>query len=198
MLFLSCRANLSRDYFVDRQDRYTWFKNCPQLTNYFAELVSTASTHSFSLSADGVTEPPVCDPLSSQAAAREFRDSLNLSVSNLIQAQRSEWSCEGLTNDVDTLVFPLLQMGYYGIRQDEECTEQLLSNLGDGDKLCLASGYFNLPSKYIDAILQGKGHTDILAASPQVCQYTECSHSGIYSHTIEDDISIPYTVHNTS
>ena len=157
-----CRANLSRDYFVDRQDRYTVFKNCPQLTDYFAELVSITASHSFTLNTEGHTDAPVGvarDPLSSSVAAQEFKVSLNQSISRLLQKQRSDYR---LNDDkLDTLVFPLLQMGYYGIKQDEECTQQLLQGLSEGDRLCLASGYFNLPPKYVDAIFQGKGEVDI-------------------------------------
>ncbi len=158
---------------MDRQDRYTWFKNCPQLTDYFAELVHTVASHSFTLNPQGFTEKPAAvavDPLSSRTAAQQFRTSLSQSVTELIQALASKCNHEEELNDAgnDTLVFPLLQMGYYGIRQDEEYIEQLFRDLSDGERQCLASGYFNLPPKYVEAILQGRGHTDILAASPQV------------------------------
>ena len=75
VVFFPFRANLSRDYFVNRQDRYLKFKSCPQLADYFADLVETVASHSFTLKADGSTDPtsavPV-DPLSSRRAARTF------------------------------------------------------------------------------------------------------------------------------
>ena len=174
---LHCSANLSRDYFVDRQDRYTWFQNCPQLTDYFAELVTTTCSHSFTLKPDGATEAPssvATDPLSSRQAAQEFRTSLHQAISDLIQKQHpmdEDSVCgEGLNvnGGLDTVVFPLVQMGYYNIRQDEKVTEELFEGLSDGDRLCLASGYFNLPPSYVEALLEGRGDYHILAASPQV------------------------------
>lgn len=59
-------------------------------------------------------------------------------------------------------------MGYYGIRQDELATQRLLSSIGESGEVHLASGYFNLPPQYIDAIFRGKGRCHVLAASPQV------------------------------
>ena len=69
---------------------------------------------------------------------------------------------------LDTLVYPLVQMGYYGISQDEKVTERALSDTERTDQLYLASGYFNLPPQYTSAIFRGQGMCHILAASPQV------------------------------
>lgn len=73
--------------------------------------------------------------------------------------KRGEW---------DTVVFPLLQMGQYGIRQEEEVTATLLERLRAEERLHLASGYFNLPPRYTQALLEAAGCVSILAASPQV------------------------------
>lgn len=81
------------------------------------------------------------------------------------------------TEKLDTVVFPLVQMGYYDIRLDEVVTQKLLSELGAEEQLYLASGYFNLPPQYIQGILQGRGDYKVLAASPQVnlCVYSLCT-----------------------
>ena len=70
--------------------------------------------------------------------------------------------------DLDTIVFPLLQMGYYGIRQEEAVTREILVHVEEGEKVYLASGYFNLPPQYVQSLMQAKGEFDVLAASPQV------------------------------
>lgn len=70
--------------------------------------------------------------------------------------------------EYDTAVFPLLQMGQYGIRQDEEVTMRLLEGVKREEKLCLASGYFNLPPQYTRSLFQAAGDISILAASPEV------------------------------
>ena len=171
-----CRANLSQDYFVDRQDRYLKFKNCPQLADYFADLVEAVASHSFTLKADGNTDPPSAvpeDPLSSTRAARTFRESLGGTVKELsrpgpVLDVKRFTACGDNAEELDTAVFPLVQMGYYGITQDEVVTQKLLAEVRVKEQLYLASGYFNLPPQYIQAILQGQGKYKVLAASPEV------------------------------
>lgn len=50
------RANLSDNYFTNRQDRYVQFNDCPEMCNFFAGLVKTVSTFSLSLTADNCTK----------------------------------------------------------------------------------------------------------------------------------------------
>ncbi|XP_030840085.1 CDP-diacylglycerol--glycerol-3-phosphate 3-phosphatidyltransferase, mitochondrial [Strongylocentrotus purpuratus] len=45
-------ANLSEMYFTNRQDRYILIKNCPELVNFFNELVLAVSSLSFQLHPD--------------------------------------------------------------------------------------------------------------------------------------------------
>ena len=176
-----CRANLSRDYFVDRQDRYFLFENCPQLTDFFAELLSRVASHSFTLERDGSMRPPTAlpyNPLSSWRKAQKFRTSLSSVVNELISAKPSDKVTESkeAREGLDTVVYPLVQMGYYGICQDELVTQRVLSSVESTDELHLASGYFNLPPQYINAIFTGKGMCSVLAASPQVqSDYSEMS-----------------------
>ena len=146
-----------------------WFQNCPQLTNFFAELFDITASHSFTLNRDGTTEEPAAvtvDPLSSRRAVKVFRASLSKAVLDLIQRKQSRIRVDN--PKLDTVVFPLVQMGYYGIQQDELATRKILDGLKKCESLCLASGYFNLPPQYIEAILKGQGQCSILAASPQV------------------------------
>lgn len=46
------RANLSDQYFTNRQDRYIVFHDCQHLCDFFDELVSTVSSMSFLLKPD--------------------------------------------------------------------------------------------------------------------------------------------------
>ena len=170
-LFSLSRANLSRDYFIDRQDRYFLFENCPELTDFFADLVNCVADHSFSLQQDGsARHPRACssDPLFSRRTAKQFKTSLASAVKELIQPFDKEHTSEEANENLDTVVYPLVQMGYYGICQDELATQRLLSHISETDEVHLASGYFNLPPQYVDAIFRGKGRCHVLAASPQV------------------------------
>ena len=177
---------MSRDYFIDRQDRYLRFNNCPGLADYFASLVEAVASHSYKLRPDGTTDIPAgmaADPLSLRKAAESFQTSLRSAIKKLIEIESKTDSeidqvshegnatrdhhMEGI-HEHDTVVYPLVQMGYFGIRQDEIVTRKIIQELQKQEQLYLASGYFNLPPDYIDAILQGRGRCSILAASPQV------------------------------
>ena len=70
--------------------------------------------------------------------------------------------------NTDTIVFPLVQMGDYNIKQDEVVTQELLSDVKSSERIYLSSGYFNLPPQYMEAILKNEGQCHILASSPQV------------------------------
>lgn len=165
---------MSRDYFVNRQDRYVLFKDCPNPADFFADVVNATLSHSFTLAVDGSTIRPSAlsfDPLSSRKTAGAFKLSLGKAIKQLTRRTGSE-SIGGeasLSSEFDTAVFPLIQMGFCGIKQDEAVTSQLLGGLGEQDSLRLASGYFNLPPLYSQAILKGNGRYNILAAAPQVC-----------------------------
>lgn len=70
---------------------------------------------------------------------------------------------------VDTLIYPLVQMGPFGIRHDEIVTKALFEKAPSNTAILLASGYFNLTTHYMQSIVSScKAHFDILTAAPQV------------------------------
>jgi len=70
---------------------------------------------------------------------------------------------------VDTLVYPLVQMGPFGIQQDEVVTRALFQRAPADATLYLASGYFNLTDRYVDCITnECRAKFDILTAAPEV------------------------------
>lgn len=174
-----CRANLSHDYFTNRQDRYILFSDSRNLTDYFSELARTIAAHSYSVSPPTSLTPTlgfdhVTSVKNSRKYTKIFSDNIKQLLKNFAKndtdkplivdsddgmEKRGEW---------DTVVFPLLQMGQYGIRQEEEVTATLLERLRAEERLHLASGYFNLPPRYTQALLEAAGCVSILAASPQV------------------------------
>lgn len=229
---MNFRANLSRDYFVDRQDRYVLFKDSKELADYFADVVDLTLSHSYTLNSDGSTLPPsalAIDPLSSAKGAEMFKASLGkamkqlmgsdqpLPVDTFLTSKGAEKSLGKATrgsdhqpdpilcsngaqmslmgsdeplpdltatessSELDTVVCPLIQMGFCGIRLEEAVTLELLSSLCKDDSLYLASGYFNLPPLYSEALFNGRGTCNILAASPQVSSQQLDIISPVYS-----------------
>lgn len=53
----SLSANLSRDYFTNRQDRYIEFANHPPLADFFSSLVTLTCSYSFRVLASDTTTP---------------------------------------------------------------------------------------------------------------------------------------------
>ena len=147
------------------------FQNSPSLADHFSSLADILCNHSFQIDSNDTPHVPTAtntNPLSSSKAAAAYKQSLYNSVTELINTSGTE----SLLPDADTLVFPLVQMGQYGIRQDEQVTQQLLGGVREGESVCLATGYFNPPSEYVQAILNSRGQYRILAAAPEVSRDT--------------------------
>ena len=78
-------------------------------------------------------------------------------------------SREASSSDIDTWLFPLIQMGPFGICDDEHVTKTLLREANESDRIYLASGYFNLTEEYMEEILnESRAQFKILTAAPQV------------------------------
>ena len=53
------RCNLSESYFTNRQDRYILIRDCPELANFFHDIVDAVSSFSFELDVtDHLHKPP--------------------------------------------------------------------------------------------------------------------------------------------
>ena len=152
------------------------FSDSPNLADYFAELAGTVSAHSYNVEPDMRMRPELgFDHLASMRNAQKYRKILSDKISKTLTIENSDHNSaaadSGMGEGYDTAVFPLLQMGQYGIRQEEEATTRLLEGVRRGERLSLASGYFNLPPQYTRALLQAAGDISVLAASPQVIEY---------------------------
>ncbi|KAK3860436.1 hypothetical protein Pcinc_033515 [Petrolisthes cinctipes] len=231
-------ANLSNDYFTNRQDRYMVIEDCPALANFYHRVVSTVSQFSLQLQPDDSATMPsntdlhpylgnykkYCDAVSSavqqlcrqecdKTAARLAQVVPNITASahhhNAQDQQHPDVSCRETdshlgqqtlrsqikmtdrnsnpqadatldrhthnslntqTNDnsLDTIVFPTLQMGPFGISNDSVVTNKFLSSAESRSRVQLASGYFNLTEEYMKCILNtSKASYNILMAHPK-------------------------------
>lgn len=159
-------ANLSTSYFTVRQDRYLCLPDCRRLASHFSSLIETVSSYSYTLDVSGKLQPRagMLDPVYQPAV---FRSELADSMKDLTLPVPRYDTEEG----VDTWVFPTVQMGPLGIRQDEEAMLWLLKQLPAGSDIHLSSPYFNLTPEYEEALLEAARdkHVQILTASPKVC-----------------------------
>ena len=209
--FLVSGANLSAEYFEQRQDRYVLFKNCSKLSDFFHSIVKAVSQFSFELQPDGnVSLPKNCPhhPVEGdrQLFERYAFDCLNSVlkshgkgisksfVSTSYLNTKTQLSSSGETNlpseDVsselegpflkehnvsDTIVYPTLQFGFIGIRQDELVTTKLLESFPLGSYVCFTSGYFNITEAYASSILKSWADFDIVTASPNANGFLKAS-----------------------
>ena len=88
------------------------------------------------------------------------------------EKQQSDHGLGTTVEEADTWIYPLVQMGPFGIEQDYVVTETLFQNAPEKSHIKLASGYFNLTEKYIETILnQSLASFNILTASPEVSRF---------------------------
>ncbi|KAK3912093.1 CDP-diacylglycerol--glycerol-3-phosphate 3-phosphatidyltransferase, mitochondrial, partial [Frankliniella fusca] len=149
-------ANLSNDYFTNRQDRYIIIEDCPDLVDFYSNLVQKVCEFSLQLLPNGSTTlhpswSEACHPY--KGDMKMFIDEAQKRVLNIFPASISQ-SESGSAKTTDTWIFPLIQMGQLKIHQDSEVTLGLLERSPYGSHVFLATGYFNLPQMYMDSILK--------------------------------------------
>ncbi|KAI9473058.1 hypothetical protein BX667DRAFT_470817 [Coemansia mojavensis] len=169
-------ANLSRDYFTNRQDRYMQIDS-RQFTNYFAGLVHTIGQFSFHMRAgDRVAsyrlEMPdeMADPTQEpRVFVREANERMALFLEKAEIEHAMAASNVGVS---DTLVIPTVQMRQLGITQDEAHMSEffhLIHKFAQSHECrsLMASAYFNFSDQYKRSILDSASRWDVLVASPQ-------------------------------
>ena len=173
-------ANLSQDYFTNRQDRYVLIENCKELADYYEDLLDKISQFSFEMKANGEF-----------SSSSSFK---NLSLKNFIgkscQLMQSFLSYHqqkhqvDISQEYDTIIFPTIQMGLFGINQvkltvesnvasklffqDCDITSDILKAGSPNSTFYFATGYFNLIERYMRNILEtNKSNYSILMAHPE-------------------------------
>jgi CDP-diacylglycerol--glycerol-3-phosphate 3-phosphatidyltransferase len=167
------RANLSTDYFTNRQDRYILFHD-PKLTHYYQDLLKVVGSFSYQLTHDVQLTLPnsTADPVRQSSLFKQQARERLLAFINKYKEQHDD--VKG-----DTVVLPVIQMGPFGIRQDEKLTLALLeiahrhgvANSADRQlwwTIHLTSGYFNFTDRYKQFILNTRAKFKFLTASPEV------------------------------
>ncbi|KAF4608259.1 CDP-diacylglycerol--glycerol-3-phosphate 3-phosphatidyltransferase [Pleurotus pulmonarius] len=190
-------ANLNDSYFTDRQDRYIHFDGESQLADYCFSFLRTVSTFSFHLSSpahvrsskysyrhedytldwlDGSTHPHEI-----QSKAADSFTSFQARQKELSTSRRSS-SRSGVSSEEKVLLFPIIQAGQFGIREEESSLDLLFrhvashstpdtdsfDNLRQRPLMDLTSGYFGLNKRYQDLVLSSRDiDCRIICASPR-------------------------------
>ncbi|XP_022916685.1 CDP-diacylglycerol--glycerol-3-phosphate 3-phosphatidyltransferase, mitochondrial [Onthophagus taurus] len=159
-------ANLSKDYFTNRQDRYFVIEN-KNICDFYCGLVKCVQA--FSLKLDklnniglntGWTQLPY------EGSKNKFIQQAGALIQKFLNDTKEEQNYQ-LKNGYDTWVYPLVQMGQLGVKQDAFVTECLLANAPTSTKLYIATGYFNLTHRYMQTIIyNSNAQCKLLMAHP--------------------------------
>nr|XP_029716507.1 CDP-diacylglycerol--glycerol-3-phosphate 3-phosphatidyltransferase, mitochondrial isoform X2 [Aedes albopictus] len=161
-------ANLSNDYFTNRQDRYVMIEDA-KLADFYADFLNKVQEFSLKVNRNGeacLHENWNMLPYKSAQVdfAGEARERIRSYFKGVLERQRSV--CEEDTVS-DTWIFPLIEMGQLGIHHDSLATKHLLSGCLKDSKLKLATGYFNLTETYMDTLTKDcQAECSILMAHP--------------------------------
>ncbi|CDW60338.1 hypothetical protein TTRE_0000870601 [Trichuris trichiura] len=138
------RANLSTDYFTNRQDRYVLLRNA-NLADFYVDLINLVARLSFRLAPSG-------------AVTFDIRSLLG---------RWNDKQRNAVTHKYDTVVYPLVQFGAAGLHDGNQAIIQFIRDTDQSDQydLYLASGYFNPTRAYADALLDTCKHCRVLLAS---------------------------------
>lgn len=166
-------ANLSNDYFKNRQDRYILIKD-KNVSDFYYQLIEKVQEFSVQVSPDNkYSLHSKWDVWPYKGDQNQFIAQANASICKFFDAAADEMKykmekirCEK-GKKIDTWVFPLIEMGQLNIHHDSIVTEKLFSNSIPNSRINLTSGYFNLTQKYMDTLVNDcSANCDILMAHP--------------------------------
>ncbi|KAJ3066592.1 CDP-diacylglycerol--glycerol-3-phosphate 3-phosphatidyltransferase [Podochytrium sp. JEL0797] len=168
-------ANLNKDYFTDRQDRYILIKNNKQVANYFTSLLETIGHHSNSISPK-VSQDPVTIVKSTSTLADISKALTTFSTTTTATLPPNALSTAALPtllpSETATTITPILQSGPCNLQTETHFLTSLLQNLRSSPTpttTVLSSAYFNLPSRFQTPILRASDASkfEFLLAAPE-------------------------------
>lgn len=175
--FIITGANLSNDYFVDRQDRYIILKDCKKLCDFYSLLLDQIKDFSFQVDTSGqvtfVNDNQSLHPYLGVYSdfCQEFSNRIHefyrkYEQLNSIDLKQIDFENDNLEQDTDkAYIVPLVQSGPANVRFDEEFTDYIVSNSPGTSEINLATGYFNLTTNLMKRILNSEALIKVLTTS---------------------------------
>jgi CDP-diacylglycerol--glycerol-3-phosphate 3-phosphatidyltransferase len=178
---ISLRANLSNDYFTNRQDRYHVFSS-KQITDYFSTLQSTVASLSFLLKpSDAAAGYELVWPDSNPAPSpleehKEFVSKSTSLLRDIISSRQPklEKSDNGASSEQDTSVFVLAQLSQL-LRPDTSTELPAISHVlktlsqpqYENSSWTFTAGYFNPAPSLTKLLLSTASRNNtVITASP--------------------------------
>ena len=181
--FLS--ANLNESYFTNRQDRYIYFSDQPELARYCHEFMQLVTPFSYKLLPSGSQSPDTTSSVHSYTQddytlhwpepdthPHYFNSTAEAAFKSFQKRSRERQSPSPSPKGKAALLFPVIQAGQFNIQEEETIFSKLfrfLSRDSGRPLLDLTSGYFSLYTPYQEHIVSAKNvDCRIVAASPKV------------------------------
>jgi len=190
LIYLFRSANLSNDYFTNRQDRYHIFKS-KQITDYYASIHDAVSSISFDVqpttepSGYSMSWPTTTSSPSPLEDAPRYIDHAAKTLGPLIAPKENLQTQPARNSAHTTIVYPILQFTPLLPADREEdssssaakSTElpaltQILTTLRSppfiSSRITFTAGYFNPPPNLVALLLSSRfSHLDVIGASPE-------------------------------
>lgn len=161
-------ANLSNDYFTNRQDRYIEIED-RRLADFFANLIGRVQE--FSLQVENKTgeiklhESWKLWPYDGNH--QKFADDAKKRVQSFFIKTYEQQQSFIVDDEADTWIFPTLEMGQLNIHHDSIVMKKLLSSVEKGSKVNMATGYFNLTDSLMDTLVnECRAECSVVMAHP--------------------------------
>ena len=133
----------------------------------FLLIVTFSGRFSFHLDSGQLKSPTdTCHPY--MAGLKQFVTEAKAIVTRFMDGQKEKYTLEEKDGDMDTLIYPTVQMGQLGVRQDSEVTSKVLASGEAGGTFHFGSGYFNLTEEYCHQMMHStKADFQVLMAHPE-------------------------------
>ena len=146
------------------QDRYILIEDCKELADYYEDLVDNISQFSFVVNRDG----QFVEGSSSFKGVgfSKFVQKSSSILKTFVKTQQEKNRIDSSAS-VDTVIFPTVQMGLYGITEDCDVTSSILRAGEEGSSYHFATGYFNLTERFMRDIMETRSRYSLLMAHPE-------------------------------
>ncbi|KAF1336576.1 Cdp-diacylglycerol-glycerol-3-phosphate 3-phosphatidyltransferase, partial [Globisporangium splendens] len=176
-------ANLSEDYFTNRQDRYVQMADCGGLAEFYHQFVNIVASHSFqvALKDDRKESSGSVDPTALKYELRGSSHDSDAEKAAMKQAFEELVSVQTHPHDslpadfdpssdasstTDAWAFPTLQFTPIDVTNDQVVLTEFIEQLPPNSALRIASGYLNFPPFLDELLTRCNAHLDVILSAP--------------------------------
>ncbi|OWZ06060.1 Phosphatidylglycerolphosphate synthase, partial [Phytophthora megakarya] len=159
-------ANLSADYFTNRQDRYVQLTDCGALAQFYHQFVELVTGFSYKVKLS--TKKNDYELMSPELAhdSEQAKAAMRHDLEKLVDPTNHE---QERKNDelTDAWAFPTLQFTPISMDHDQRVLSEFVKNLPRGSQLQIASGYLNFPPFLSELLGCCEAGLDVISAAPR-------------------------------